>query len=82
MDPALPWDVDGDGKRYLIFAGLETGNALYRNPWQLRFEEAAAASGVVMPGASFHGSGVFADVDGDRDPIFWSTPLGRNATVL
>ena len=59
-------DVDGDGWCDIYLAGLESGNALYRNLGNWQFVDVTAEAGVACAGQ--HSTGVaLADVDGDGD---------------
>ena len=59
-------DIDGDGWCDLYFCGLESGNHLFRNLGQWRFEEVTEGAGVACPGQYSTGA-VFADLEGDGD---------------
>ncbi len=57
-------DLDGDGLEEIFFTGNMTGNKLYRNLGNLRFEDITKSAGV--GGKNSWTTGVsFADVDGD-----------------
>ncbi len=59
-------DVDGDGRCDLYFCGLKTGNRLYRNLGDWRFEDITEQAGVGCPTLDATGT-VLADLDGDGD---------------
>ena len=59
-------DVDGDGRCDLYFCGLKTGNRLYRNLGDLKFEDITEQARVGCPTLDATGA-VLADIDGDGD---------------
>ena len=59
-------DVDGDGRCDLYFCGLKTGNRLYRNLGDWRFEDITAQAGVGCATLDATGA-LLVDIDGDGD---------------
>src|SRR5947199_7031143 len=59
-------DIDGDGLCDLYFCSLGTGNALYRNLGNWKFENITASAGVACLGQDSTAA-VFADIDGAGD---------------
>ena len=59
-------DIDQDGLCDLYFCGLESGNQLYRNLGDWRFQNVTTESGTACADQASTGA-AFADVDGDRD---------------
>jgi hypothetical protein len=59
-------DVDGDGWCDVYMCGLESGNRLYRNLGQWKFEDITAAAGVGCNDQYSTGA-TLVDVDGDGD---------------
>ena len=59
-------DVDGDGRPDIFLASEETPAALYHNDGGMHFTDVTIGSGLTLGGVATT-SGVFADVDGDRD---------------
>jgi len=62
-------DVDGDGLADLYFVSEESGNRLYRNLGQFRFEDITARAGLeeAEPPPGYGAGAQFADVDSDGD---------------
>lgn len=57
-------DIDGDGLCDLYFCGLDSGNRLYKNLGNWRFEDITEQAGVACDGQDSTGA-VFVDLDGD-----------------
>jgi hypothetical protein len=74
-------DVDGDGLCDLYFCSLGTGNALYRNLGNWKFENITASAGVACLGQDSTGA-VFADIDGDGDLDLLVNSLGGGTRVF
>ncbi|MFO1496885.1 MAG: FG-GAP-like repeat-containing protein [Verrucomicrobiota bacterium] len=74
-------DVDGDGLCDIYFCSLATGNTLFRNRGQWRFENMTAAAGVACPNQDSTGA-AFADVDGDGDLDLLVNSLGHGTRLF
>ncbi len=74
-------DIDGDGWCDLYFCGLESGNVLYRNLGDWKFEDITASAGVACTNQYSTGA-VFADIDGDGFPDLLVNALGAGTRAF
>lgn len=74
-------DVDGDGWCDLYFCSLKSGNRLYRNLGNWKFQDITAAAGVACADADCTG-GALADIDGDGDVDLLVNTIGMGLRMF
>lgn len=74
-------DVNGDGWCDLYFCGLESGNALYLNRGNWKFEASPSQSTVACPG-QFSSGACVADLDGDGDLDLLVSSIGTGVRLF
>jgi hypothetical protein len=74
-------DIDEDGWVDVYFCGVDSGNKLFRNLGNWRFEDITEQAGVACRGQDSTGA-VFADVDGDGHLDLLVTALGGGLRIF